>query len=216
MELLTKLIDLFLYIDDHLAAVIAQYGTLTYVILFLVIFCETGLVVMPFLPGDSLIFAAGAFAARGSFNPFILFLLLSAAAIIGDTVNYAVGNFLGPKVFSRNYRFLNKDHLIAAEKFYEKHGGKTIIIARFLPIIRTLAPFVAGVGSMTYGKFLTYNIVGGLLWVGLFVFGGYYFGTIPIVEKNFEFVILAIIAISIAPMIFEFVKHKLKKGHPLL
>lgn len=208
--MLMSLIDFFLHIDAHLANVIAQYGTLTYAILFVVIFCETGLVVTPILPGDSLLFAAGAFAARGSLNVFFVFALLSIAAIVGDAVNYAIGAYLGPKVFTKNYRFLNQNHLKIAEEFYAKHGNKTIVMARFVPIVRTLAPFLAGVSKMSYPKFASYNIVGGLLWVALCVFGGYFFGNIPFVEKHFSAVILVIIVISILPGVIHVIREKRK------
>jgi len=188
--------------------VIEHYGVFTYVILLLVIFCETGLVVTPFLPGDSLLFAAGAFAAQGVLNPHLLFILLTLAAVIGDTVNYAVGAFFGPRVFRENVRFLKREYLLRAEAFYEKHGGKTIILARFIPIVRTFAPFVAGVGKMHYLRFLSYNVFGGTLWVALFIYGGYFFGTIPIVQENFEWVILGIIAISLLPPVLEWMKHR--------
>jgi len=172
---------------------------------------ETGLVVTPFLPGDSLILAAGSFAALGVLNPWLLFILLSLAAILGDTANYWIGHYIGPKAFSGNIRFLKKEHLDKTHEFYEKYGGKTIILARFVPIVRTFAPFVAGVGTMTYGKFITYNVVGGVLWVGLFTSLGYFFGNLPFVKENFEIAILAIIFISLLPMIYEFVKAKLEK-----
>jgi membrane-associated protein len=203
MQLLEQIIDLFLHLDTHLAAVIEAFGPYTYVILFLIIFAETGLVITPFLPGDSLIFAAGTFAALGVLDPYLLFVLLAAAAIIGDTVNYAVGAYLGPRVFRENVRFLRRDYLMRAEAFYEKHGGKTIILARFIPIIRTFAPFVAGIGSMTYSRFIAYNVVGGIVWVGLFVFSGYLFGNVPFVKENFETVILVIIALSFVPPLWE-------------
>ena len=206
MEIISYLIDLFLHLDTYLGEIISQYGTWTYAILFLIIFMETGFVVTPFLPGDSLLFAAGTFAALGALNPFMLFVLLGIAAILGDTVNYWIGNYIGPRAFSGNIRFLKKEHLDLTHEFYEKHGGKTIILARFIPIIRTFAPFVAGVGSMTYGHFITYNVVGGILWVAIFIFGGHFFGNIPIVKENFEFVIVAIIAISVLPMVIEFFK----------
>ncbi len=209
MEFIEYLIDLFLHLDKHLHEIILQYGTLTYVILFGVIFAETGLVFTPFLPGDSLLFAAGTFAAIGSLNVHILFILLTVAAIIGDTVNYWVGNYLGPKVFEKKIRFLKKEHLEKTHQFYEKHGGKTIIIARFIPIIRTFAPFVAGVGAMTYSKFIMYNIVGGVLWCAIFIYGGYFFGNLPIVKNNFSIVIVVIIIISILPGVIEFARHKL-------
>ncbi|HXG65322.1 MAG TPA: DedA family protein [Blastocatellia bacterium] len=209
MELISKLIDLFLHLDQHLSAIIQEYGVWTYLILFLIIFLETGLVVTPFLPGDSLLFAAGTFAALGDLDPILLFILLSVAAILGDTVNYWIGHYVGPKVFYRDdVRFLNKKHLERTHQFYERYGGKTIIIARFVPIIRTFAPFVAGVGSMTYWKFITYNIVGGVLWVGSCVYAGYLFGNIPIVKKNFSLVILAIVFISILPAIIEYLRHR--------
>lgn len=208
MEFIQYLIDLFLHLDKHLHEIISQYGTLTYVILFGVIFAETGLVFTPFLPGDSLLFAAGTFAALGSLNVHLLFLLLTVAAILGDTVNYWVGSYLGPKVFDKKIRFLKKEHLEKTHQFYEKHGGKTIIIARFIPIIRTFAPFVAGIGAMTYSKFILYNIAGGILWCALFVYGGYFFGNLPFVKNNFSLVIIVIIFISILPGIIEFARHK--------
>ena len=211
MEFIQYLVDLFLHLDKHLHEIILQYGTLTYVILFGVIFAETGLVFTPFLPGDSLLFAAGTFAAIGSLNVHLLFLLLTIAAILGDTVNYWIGNYFGPKVFEKKIRFLKKEHLEKTHQFYEKHGGKTIIIARFIPIIRTFAPFVAGVGAMTYSKFILFNIVGGVLWCALFVYGGYFFGNLPIVKNNFSIVIVVIIFISILPGIIEFARHKLSK-----
>lgn len=211
METINYLIDLFLHLDKHLNEIILQYGALTYLILFLIIFAETGLVVTPFLPGDSLLFAAGTFAASGSLDPIILFLLLSIAAIIGDSVNYAFGKYVGPKIFEQNkIKFLKKEHLDRTHAFYEKHGGKTIIIARFIPIIRTFAPFVAGIGSMTYGKFIAYNIIGGIVWVGIFIFGGYFFGNLPFVKNNFSIVIVAIIIISVIPGVVEFLRHRKK------
>jgi membrane-associated protein len=211
MELILKLVDIFLHLDEYLGAVIQDYGTLTYLLLFVVIFMETGLVVTPFLPGDSLIFAAGTFAGLGSLNPFVIFGLLSFAAILGDTVNYWIGHYIGPRAFSGNIRFLKKEYLDRTHAFYEKHGGKTIILARFIPIIRTFAPFIAGVGAMTYGKFITYNIVGGLLWVAIFTFMGYFFGNLEVVQQNFSLVIMAIILISVMPAVVEFVKEKLRQ-----
>ena len=210
MELISEIIDFFLHLDKHLAEVISNYGIWTYAILFLIIFLETGLVITPFLPGDSLLFAAGTFASLGALNVWVLFILLSFAAILGDTVNYWIGHYIGEKAFSRNIRFLKKEYLERTHDFYERHGGKTIILARFIPIIRTFAPFVAGIGEMSYGKFLTYNVVGGIVWVGIFVFGGYFFGNIPFVRDNFTVVILAIIVISVLPGIFEFGREKLK------
>lgn len=207
-EWIKHLIEIFLHIDKYLGEIISNYGAWTYAILFIVIFCETGLVVTPFLPGDSLLFAAGSFAALGVLNPHSMFLMLAVAAILGDTLNYWIGHFLGPKVFSGNSRFLKKEHLEKTHKFYEKHGGKTIIIARFMPIIRTFAPFVAGVGAMSYGKFFLYNIVGGVVWVAVFVYAGYFFGTIPFVRNNFSLVAMAIIVLSVLPVMFELLKKK--------
>jgi membrane-associated protein len=203
MDLLRSVIDLFLHLDQHLSRVIADYGVWTHLILFFIVFAETGLVVTPLLPGDSLLFAAGSFAALGSLDLWLVVVLLVAAAILGDTVNYWVGAWVGPRAFSGNIRFLRKDYLDRTHAFYEKHGGKTVILARFVPIIRTFAPFVAGVGAMSYPKFITYNVVGAVLWVGLFVPAGYYFGNIPAVRKNFTLVILAIIAVSVVPIAIE-------------
>jgi membrane-associated protein len=198
--------DFFLHLDDHLSQVIAQYGTWTHFILFLIVFCETGLVVTPFLPGDSLLFAAGTFAALGSLDLWLIITLLIIAAVAGDTVNYWMGAYVGPRAFGGNVRFLKREYLERTHAFYEKHGGKTIILARFIPIIRTFAPFVAGVGAMSYPRFITYNVVGAVLWVGLFVPAGYFFGNIPTVRDNFTLVILAIIAISILPIAVEAVR----------
>lgn len=215
MELVKDFIELFLHLDKHLNVVIQNYGVWTYLLLFLVIFCETGLVVTPLLPGDSLLFAAGTFAARGSLKVEWLYILLSAAAIAGDTVNYWIGHYVGPKVFYKeNVRFLNKKYLDRTHQFYEKHGGKTIILARFIPIIRTFAPFVAGIGSMTYGRFMSYNVLGGLAWIAIFLFGGYYFGNIPVVKNNFTLVILAIIFISVMPAVIEFLNQRYRAGSP--
>jgi len=209
VEFIKDFIDLFLHLDTHLQTVIQSYGTWTYVILFLIIFCETGLVVTPILPGDSLLFAAGAFAATGSLDLAWLLMLLSVAAVLGDAVNYAIGHFMGPKVFSQpDSRFLKREYLDRTHQFYEKYGGKTIIIARFVPIVRTFAPFVAGVGSMTYAKFASYNVIGGLLWVGVCVLAGYAFGNIPVVQENFTLVILGIIFVSILPGIIEFLRQR--------
>ena len=211
MEFLKYLIDLFLHLDKHLNEIILQYGTLTYAILFLVIFAETGFVFTPFLPGDSLLFAAGTFAAIGSFNVHILFLILTIAAIVGDSVNYLIGHFIGEKLFEKNNRFLKKEYLDRTHKFYEKHGGKTIILARFIPIVRTFAPFVAGIGAMTYSKFIAYNIIGGIVWCALFIYGGYFFGNLSFVKNNFSIVIIAIIIISVLPMLVEYLKHRSTK-----
>lgn len=212
MDLIRTAIDFFLHLDKHLAEIIANYGVWTNLILFLIVFAETGLVVTPFLPGDSLLFAAGTFAALGSLDPVLLILLLSAAAILGDTVNYWVGAYIGPRAFSGEVRWLRQEYLDRTHAFYEKHGGKTIILARFIPIIRTFAPFVAGVGTMTYSRFLLYNVVGGVVWVTLFVLAGYYFGNLPAVRQNFSYVILAIIVLSVMPIVVEFMKSRRRAG----
>jgi membrane-associated protein len=210
MDLIRTIIEFALHVDKHLELFVQQYGFLTYAILFVVIFCETGLVVTPFLPGDSLLFAAGALATSlntgGTLNAFLLILIMSVAAIAGDTMNYLVGSYIGPKVFERNSRFLKKEYLDRTNEFYEKYGGKTIILARFVPIVRTFAPFVAGVGKMTYSRFVTFNIIGGILWVTIFVTLGSLFGNIPFVKNNFEIVTLGIVFISILPMIFEYIR----------
>jgi membrane-associated protein len=214
LDLIKFLIDLFLHLDEHLHDIIVTYGIWTYALLFLVIFMETGFVVTPFLPGDSLLFAAGTFAspALGSpLNIWLLWLLLVFAAVGGDTVNYWVGHFIGPRAFSGEVRFLKKEYLDRTHEFYERHGGKTIILARFVPIIRTFAPFVAGVGAMTYGHFISYNLVGGIAWVSLFTFGGYFFGNLPFVKDNFSFVVLAIILISVMPAVWEVIKERSRK-----
>ena len=211
MEFVSFLIDLFLHLDKHLNEIAQHYGALTYAILFFVIFAETGFVFTPFLPGDSLLFAAGALAALGALNVHLLAILLITAAICGDNTNYWIGHFIGPKVFEKNVRFLKKEYLDKTHQFYIKHGGKTTILARFIPIIRTFAPFVTGIGRMNYTRFLLFDISGGILWVSLFVYGGYFFGNLPFVKKNFSIVILAIIFISVLPAIIEYVKHKKKK-----
>lgn len=209
MEMLKYAIDIFMHLDTYLGAIITDYGMWTHALLFIVIFCETGLVVTPFLPGDSLLFAAGTFAALGALDLTGLAISLSIAAVAGDTVNYWVGCILGPKVFaSQGSRWLNRKHLDETHRFYEKYGGKTIIIARFVPIIRTFAPFVAGIGSMTYGRFIAYNVVGGVAWILIFTLGGYFFGNIPIVRRNFTIVVMAIIVISVLPAVIEFVRQK--------
>jgi membrane-associated protein len=198
-EVLSNLVD-----PEKLNLLVAAHQHTIYLILFAIVFCETGLVVTPFLPGDSMLFAAGAVAGMGSLHPLWLLIVLSVAAILGDTVNYWIGACVGPRAFSGNIRFLKKKHLDRTHAFYEKYGGKTIIIARFVPIVRTFAPFVAGIGAMNYTKFIVYNIVGGLAWVALFVFGGYWFGGMEIVKNNFSLVVLAIIIISVMPMAVEF------------
>lgn len=208
MDFIKTFIDVFLHLDTHLSTVIQNYGAWTYLLLFIIIFCETGLVVIPFLPGDSLVFAAGAFAAIGKMNIAVLYILLCCAAVIGDTVNYEIGKLIGPKVFETNNRFLKKEHLEKTQKFYDRHGGKTIILARFIPIIRTFAPFVAGIGKMKYKKFISYNFVGGVSWITIFLFMGYFFGNLPAVKHNFTFVIIAIIFISILPGAIEYIRQK--------
>jgi membrane-associated protein len=211
MDLLQQLLDIFLHVDKYLHNIVSMMGVWTYVLLFAVIFCETGLVVTPFLPGDSLLFAAGAVAAIvPELNIWVLVVVLCVAAILGDTVNYFIGHWAGPRAFSGRVRFLKKEYLDRTHAFYEKHGGKTIILARFVPIVRTFAPFVAGVGAMTYSKFIIYNVVGGILWVAIFTLLGYYFGNLPFVQHNFEFVVIAIIGISVVPMIWEFAAEKMR------
>ncbi len=209
MELITWFFDVFLHLDRYLDMIIKYFGVWTYLIVFLVIFCETGLVVTPILPGDSLIFALGTIAALGSLEIGLLMIVLIVAAITGDSANYTLGKFFGPRVFHQpDGRFFKREYLNKTHKFYEKHGGKTIFLARFIPIIRTFAPFVAGIGSMHYGRFLLYNISGGVAWIALFTLGGYYFGNIPLVRHNFTLVILAIIIISILPGIIEFFRQR--------
>lgn len=213
MEFLKKIVDIALHLDRYLSGIIQQYGVWTYAILFAVIFIETGFVVMPFLPGDSLLFAAGTFAALKALDIRLLLLLLSAAAIIGDTVNYWVGHKLGPKVFrDESARFFKKEYLDRTHAFFEKHGGKTIIIARFVPIIRSFAPLVAGVGRMSYGRFLSFNVIGGVGWVLLLTGAGYFFGNIPLVKNNYSLAIIAIIAISTVPIAVEYVRHRRAKS----
>ena len=207
-----ELLDFILHVDAHLLEFITNYGVWIYAILFLIIFVETGLVVMPFLPGDSLLFAAGALAAStGAMNPYVLIILLFAAAVLGDTLNYHIGKFIGPRVFEIESRFINKKHLTYTQKFFEKHGGKTIIFARFVPFARTFAPFVAGAGHMHYKYFLSFNVIGAICWVGSFVTLGYLFGNMPIVKDNFTHLIFGIIIISVLPGIIGFIRQKLKK-----
>lgn len=204
MQFLKNLLDLFLHLDEYLATIITTYGAWTYGILFVVIFIETGLVVTPFLPGDSLLFAAGTFAALGALNVWGLVGLLFVAAVLGDAVNYSIGHYLGERAY--NIKWIKKEYLEKTHAFFEKHGGKAIFLARFVPIVRTFAPFVAGIGKMSYSYFATYNIVGGLTWVTLFTLMGFFFGNIPFVKANFEFVIVAIILISVVPMFVEWWK----------
>jgi len=207
MEYLSWIFSFIMHIDKHLIEIIQQYGTLTYIIMFLIVFCETGLVVTPLLPGDSLIFALGALAAGGDLDIALITFVLIVAAILGDTANYHIGKFVGPKVFTQDHnRFFKKEHLMKTHAFYDKHGAITIIIARFMPIIRTFAPFVAGIGVMSYGRFIVYNIAGGIMWVVLFITGGYFFGNLPMVRKNFTLVIMAIIVISVIPILIEGIK----------
>lgn len=206
IDLLRQFVDYFIHLDRHLTELVTQYGTWTYGILFAIVFAETGLVVLPLLPGDSLLFAAGALSALGALDPWFLSGLLIAAAILGDTVNYHVGKWIGPRAFSGEIRWLRKDYLDRTHAFFERHGGKTIILARFVPIVRTFAPFVAGVGTMTYRNFIVYNVVGAVAWVGLFVPLGYFFGNIPAVKRNFSLVILGIIFLSVLPIVIEFYK----------
>ena len=209
MELVHWFVDFFLHLDQHLAEVIHSYGTWTYALLFAIVFLETGLVVTPFLPGDSLLFAAGSFAALGSLDIRLLFLLLLGAAVLGDNVNYAVGHYLGPRVFHyQRSRFFNPDHLRKTHRFYERYGVKTIIIARFVPIVRTFSPFVAGIGAMSYLRFLAFDVVGGILWVGICTCAGYFFGNLPFVRKNFSLVIVAIVLVSILPALVEYLRHR--------
>ena len=211
MEFLSTIIDIFLHLDVHLGEVIKDYGTLTYFILFAIIFCETGLVVTPFLPGDSLLFAAGAFAALGSLELPLLLGILYLAPILGDSTNYWIGRFIGPKVYSANSRWVKREYIDKTHAFYEKHGGKTIVVARFMPIFRTFAPFVAGIGTMNYLRYFTFSVFGTLLWITACVVAGYYFGNIPFVKKNFSLVIFAIIGISVLPMVIHLAQDWLKK-----
>jgi len=204
MDILKNVLDLFLHLDEYLAKIISDYGTLTYAILFAVIFVETGLVVMPFLPGDSLLFAAGTFAALGSLNVWLIIGLMIIAAVVGDAVNYSIGHYLGERAY--NIKWIKKEYLEKTHAFFEKHGGKAIFLARFVPIVRTFAPFVAGIGKMSYSYFATYNIVGGITWVTIFTLLGYFLGNIPFVKKNFELVIIVIILISVLPMVYEWLK----------
>ncbi|MBI2499617.1 DedA family protein [Candidatus Woesearchaeota archaeon] len=207
MNIISKLFDFIMHIDKYLGSIIQNYGTFSYFILFLIIFLETGLVITPFLPGDSLIFVAGTFAAKNVINVYLLFLILIVAAILGDTFNYWIGNYFGENVFSKS-RFFKKEYLDKTKEFYDKYGGKTIILARFIPIIRTFAPFVAGIGKMNYFRFLVFNISGGVFWVALFLFGGYFFGNIKFVQDNLSLVVLAIILLSLIPPIIEFLKRR--------
>ena len=202
-----QLIEFILHVDQHLIEFVHDYGIWVYAILFLIIFVETGLVVMPLLPGDSLLFAAGAIAATGAMDPVLLSALLFVAAVLGDSLNYQIGHYIGPRAFNIKSRFIKRDHLLKTQAFFEKHGGKTIIFARFMPIIRTFAPFIAGVGSMQYSRFLMFNVVGGAAWILSFIWLGYFFGNLPVIKDNFTYVIFAIIILSLMPALVEFVRH---------
>lgn len=212
MEILKQLIDFILHIDKHLFEIVAEYSTWTYLILFIIVFCETGLVVTPFLPGDSLLFAAGTIAGGGSLHIGVLMLVLFVAAFIGDNTNYFIGKFIGPAVFEKNYRLLKKEYLYKTHNFYEKHGGKTIVIARFIPIIRTFAPFIAGVGTMKYQRFISFSILGNLLWILIFSLAGYFFGQLEFIKKHFSIVTLAIIGISLLPVLIGIIKTKMSSS----
>jgi len=216
MDLLWLLVDILLHLDRYLSAIIQQYGVWTYLLLFLIVFCETGLVITPFLPGDSLLFAIGTFAALGALDLWLVIALLSVAAILGDSVNYAIGARVGPRVFRKEGSWLlNRKHLDRTHEFYERYGAKTIVIARFVPIVRTFAPFVAGIGRMRYASFLFYNVAGALLWILSLVLGGYLFGNIPVVRRNFSLVIFAIIILSILPGVIEVWRHRRRAGTPV-
>lgn len=206
MGILKGLLDFVLHLDKHLSPIIHEYGAWTYLLLFAIVFCETGLVVTPFLPGDSLLFAAGAFAANGSLSVWVLAAALIAAAILGDTANYWIGHFLGHRLLNARRRLIKPEHIAYTHEFFEKYGGKTVIIARFVPIVRTFAPFVAGLGSMSYGRFMSYNVAGGTAWVLLCTFAGYWFGNLPFVQKNFSLVVLMIIFLSLLPAVWEVVQ----------
>jgi membrane-associated protein len=207
MQVILSIIDFIIHIDKHLVAIVDQYKLWSYAILFLIVFCETGLVVTPFLPGDSLLFAAGAVASKGAIDPNFLALILFIAAVVGDAVNYSVGRYIGPKVFEKkDSRIFKQEYLKRTQRFFDKYGSKTIVFARFVPIVRTFAPFLAGVGSMSYSKFGFYNVFGAALWVGTFVYAGFFFGSQPFVEKNFKVVILAIIVLSFLPAVIEVLK----------
>ncbi len=214
MELISGFVDFILHLDTHVESILLDFGIWCYLLFFLIIFAETGLVVTPILPGDSLLFALGTFAAKGSLNVVLVFVLLAAAAVLGDSANYAIGKYLGALILSKQGRwFLKKEHIDRTHKFYEKYGPKTIVLARFVPIVRTFAPFVAGVGKMSYVRFLTYNVVGGVLWIALFVLGGYFFGNIRVVKENFTIVIFAIILISIMPAVIEVLRETRRKSN---
>lgn len=211
VNLINLFIEIFVHLDKNLALLVNSYGILIYPLLFLIIFAETGLVLFPFLPGDSLLFAAGALAALGSMNILLLFLIITVAAVLGDTVNYWIGHYLGSRVFREQSKFFKKEYLLKTQAFYDKYGAKTIVLARFIPIVRTFAPFVAGIGRMNYSKFLLYNVVGGLAWVALFLFAGYFLGRLEFIKNNFSIFILIIIFLSLMPLFIEYIKHRIKK-----
>jgi len=211
VDLIPYLLDILLHLDRHLGEIIRDFGVWTYLILFVIVFCETGLVVTPILPGDSLLFAVGTFAALGALDLAVSLIMLSVAAVAGDSINYAIGYRVGPSVFrGERSRWLNREYLNRTHRFYERHGPKTIVIARFVPIVRTFAPFVAGIGRMTYSRFLTYNVAGGIAWIAIFVLGGYFFGSIPVVKRNFTVVIFAIIVISVLPAVIEILRQRVR------
>jgi len=211
VDLIPYLLDILLHLDRHLGEIIRDFGVWTYLILFVIVFCETGLVVTPILPGDSLLFAVGTFAALGALDLAVSLIMLSVAAVAGDSINYAIGYRVGPSVFrGERSRWLNREYLNRTHRFYERHGSKTIVIARFVPIVRTFAPFVAGIGRMTYSRFLTYNVAGGIAWIAIFVLGGYFFGNIPVVKRNFTVVIFAIIVISVLPALIEILRQRVR------
>jgi membrane-associated protein len=214
ITLFKELVDFVLHMDKHLVSIVGSMGLWSYALMFMVIFIETGVVIFPFLPGDSLLFAAGSLAALGSLNIWALFGLMALAAILGDTANYWIGHAIGPRVFNEKVRFLKKEYLDRTHAFYEKYGGKTIFLARFIPIIRTFAPFVAGVGEMSYGHFISYNVAGGLAWTALFSFGGYFFGNLPFVRNNFSLIIVAIVIISVLPAVYEIIRSRSSGGEP--
>ena len=212
MEVLLRLVDFILHIDVHLTAIVSQYGGWSYAILFLIIFCETGLVVTPFLPGDSLLFAAGALTAQGALDIVPLYVLLVVAAVAGDQLNYWIGSKVGIRAFDGRFRFLKQSHLERTQQFFKRYGGKTIVIARFIPIVRTYAPFVAGAGGMEYSRFVVFNVAGAFFWITLFLLGGFFFGNLPVVEENFGLVVIAIIAVSVLPPFIEYLNHRRVKA----
>ena len=211
MDFLMSAIDMFLHVDRHLVEVAMNYGAWVYALLFVIVFCETGVVVTPFLPGDSLLFAVGALAAAGVLDVVAVLSLLTAAAILGDNTNYFIGRVAGPRVFTEHNRLLKREHLLRTQRFYERHGGKTVVLARFVPIVRTFAPFVAGVGRMTYSRFMMFNVTGGVVWVFLLVLTGYYFGNLTIVRENFSLAVLAIIFLSLLPAVYEYLRERRRR-----